>query len=82
MQTSSNMESKSSLAPMIIAGGLVIGAVLAISLLLLLAGFLTAPSLLAILIVFASLGILGVSITAGVLSRRPSKTRTKDPLAR
>ena len=67
---------------MIIAGGLVIGAVLAISLLLLLAGFLTAPSLLAILIVIASLGILGVSIAAGVLSRRPAKTRTKDPLPR
>jgi hypothetical protein len=65
------MGNKSSLAPFIVAGGLVISAVLVISLVLLLAGFLTAPFILVAVIAVASLVILGVSIGAAVLSRRP-----------
>lgn len=70
-ETGPNMENKSSLMPFIVGGALVIGAVLMIAVLLLLAGFLTAPFLLVAVIVTASLGILGVSIGAAVLSRRP-----------
>lgn len=70
-ETGPNMENKPSLAPLIVAGGLVLGSVLLIALLLLLAGFLTAPFILVGVILVASLGILGVSIGAAVLSRRP-----------
>jgi VIT1/CCC1 family predicted Fe2+/Mn2+ transporter len=69
-ETGPDMPKESNLVPFIVGGGLVIGAILMIALLLLLAGFLTAPFLLVAVVVVASLGILGVSIGAAVLSRR------------
>ncbi len=65
------MTEKASLAPLIVAGGLVIVAVLVISLLLLMSGFLKAPFLAVGLAILVSVGILGLSIGAAVLSRRP-----------
>jgi hypothetical protein len=60
---------ESPLAPLLIAGGLLIGGVLATVLCLLLAGFLGTPFILFILIAIACLAILGVSIGAFVLWR-------------
>jgi hypothetical protein len=45
--------------------------VLTISLVLMMAGFLTSPFLVVALVVIASLGILGFAIRAAILSRRP-----------
>jgi VIT1/CCC1 family predicted Fe2+/Mn2+ transporter len=67
----SRMETKSSLAPLMIAVGLIFGAVLVITMLLILSGFLTAPFILMALLVVISLGILFASIAAAVRSRRP-----------
>jgi hypothetical protein len=53
-----------------VAGILIAASVLVIGFLLVLSGFLTAPLLLSVVLAFACLIILGLSIATAVLSRR------------
>jgi hypothetical protein len=54
----------------VVAGSLILGSILVVILLLVLAGFLSIPSLVLIATVFACVALLGFSIAAAVLSRR------------
>jgi hypothetical protein len=58
------------LTVVVVAGSLMFGSILVVVLLLVLAGFLSVPSLLLIAAGFACVALLGFSIVAAVLSRR------------
>jgi hypothetical protein len=58
------------LTVVVVAGSLILGSVLVVILLLVLAGFLSIPSLLLITVAFACVVLLGFSIAAAMLSRR------------
>jgi hypothetical protein len=63
-------KSGSVLTVVVVAGSLILGSILVVVLLLVLAGFLSIPSLVLIATGFACVALLGFAIAAAVLSRR------------